>query len=650
MDLAPCGDLETLLSGGIRRDTLSVEVRHYDVNEMFPEATRRDVLKAFRDLAGALKFLHHDVKSDDNGESLRLAHNDLRPQNILIFPEPGQPIGRWKITDFGISTLGSKATSRPVLGDLIHRSPMQARERSMEGPNRAPEFSSTTYSRGHKADIWSLGTIFTEVLAFTRGFSQDDTTWSTWDSQVNTLRSVYGRSFYLTTSEARTSFRLKPDVREWLRALSLADAHLNECVGIVYLMLRPEPEAREDAEVVGDKLNRVISHMQHGQSYSHHFDLAREEKTTQPWCPILVQHQTAIPKELKTVSPDDEAKKLGKDDWKLKVTNYALLLVHRSSNKDKVVYVRPIETILPQNLLGQTFQLPGNVCWGTLGLSGLYGCVTGKHEYVHFNLETRQALTDDESNPQKELLQQAVPASNGMIALCSDKAIRLRSFSFDLDESITVRDDGKFRLVAFDDSGDKLFARISYSDPRHDTLAMWNVSLAQRPRLLAEFHVERPSQKVSRDDFHTIVPWANRIGGLMIYLHNGGGAIFTALTSGSSKGPLKAYHQHKSKRYPAKATMAATATKEHFMLVDTKGDVELYELGSSSGPDKLSLEYLGREEVPRMKKAAWVVLRRTSDDASRIGLQVIVHENDKDHLYDVDLGNKSQRWRLLKVN
>lgn len=664
MDLAPYGDLETLLSGGTRRDNLPTKDQHYNVTREFPDATLRDVLKAFRDLTAALKFLHHDVRSLDNGESMKLAHNDLRPQNVLIFQEQGQPIGRWKITDFGISTLKSKTMlrqydGRQVIGDILHHPPRQARERSMEGPHRAPEFSSTIYDRDRKADIWSLGCIFADVMAFMQGFYPNHDRWSKSKSQVEALRKIYGRSFYDTMSnEDKTSFTLKPKLRDWLTNLAKVDAHHNECVGVACLMLRPDPDTRKDAGIVGKRLNRILTHMQNEKPYTKPFELAREQRTLEKWCPPLLQRQTTNLSDLdslsfraKTSQPEDEY-------FSLTLTRIALMLTHVTTSKSEIVCVCPIETLLPTESLIGIFQLPSHIQWKGLELSGSYGCVTGTQshsntsfEYLHFDLVTRQALPTDESLVQDDILKQAVPASNGLVAFCYDKCIKLRAFSYNLDESLTPPEDGTFRMVAFSDNSDKLFARISFHEkPRQDLLAIWEVSLSQRPSLLASFRVERPSQKVCRDDFYTILPWTDHVGGLIIYLNGGRGIVFTALANDQKQEDLHARHQGETHHCPASATTAAAATTEHFAFVDVKGDLWLYRLDASNGQGGLALESLGPAKLP-VKKASWFVLRRSRSATPLTGLQLVVHEKGRNDIYDVKLGsnNHRQRWELVKT-
>ncbi|PYH93162.1 hypothetical protein BO71DRAFT_450966 [Aspergillus ellipticus CBS 707.79] len=133
-------DLEAFLNGEYRKDS-GVTTQH-----LIAEAAN---------LADALSFLHRDLQSSESGYSA-CCHRDLKPANILIFYEgDSNPVGKWIITDFGISyftkTEGSKTSIRQSLMPV-------------PGPYQAPEACIGGES-GRKSDVWSFGCILVRVLA-----------------------------------------------------------------------------------------------------------------------------------------------------------------------------------------------------------------------------------------------------------------------------------------------------------------------------------------------------------------------------------------------------------------------------------------------------------------------------------------------------
>ncbi|KAF5243593.1 hypothetical protein FANTH_8172 [Fusarium anthophilum] len=92
-------------------------------------------------------------------------HGDLKPQNILWFPEitatPGTVGGILKITDFGFSEFSSKSEVDRERRGFIANSPSY----------RAPEIDISTADNliGPSYDIWALGCIYLEFLAWWLG-------------------------------------------------------------------------------------------------------------------------------------------------------------------------------------------------------------------------------------------------------------------------------------------------------------------------------------------------------------------------------------------------------------------------------------------------------------------------------------------------
>lgn len=95
-------------------------------------------------VAKALEYAH--TKRDRNGEPLNVVHRDVSPGNIMISSE-----GVIKLTDFGISKARNYMMDQEgelLMGKIPYMSPEQA------------QFEETD----HRADLFSLGTVFHELV------------------------------------------------------------------------------------------------------------------------------------------------------------------------------------------------------------------------------------------------------------------------------------------------------------------------------------------------------------------------------------------------------------------------------------------------------------------------------------------------------
>ncbi|EWG48696.1 CMGC/CDKL protein kinase [Fusarium verticillioides 7600] len=108
---------------------------------------------------------HPDNFSDNANHVLFGRHGDIKPENILWYPEipstPGTVGGILKITDFGFSEFSSKPKVDREGRGFIVNSPSY----------RAPEINITTGDGliGPSYDVWALGCIYLEFLAWWLG-------------------------------------------------------------------------------------------------------------------------------------------------------------------------------------------------------------------------------------------------------------------------------------------------------------------------------------------------------------------------------------------------------------------------------------------------------------------------------------------------
>ncbi|MCJ1469253.1 hypothetical protein MMC07_007886 [Pseudocyphellaria aurata] len=206
-------------------------------------------------LAFALKFLHEGLALPSGLVSC--AHYDLKPENILVewsttagSTAPGSPsdmpVGRWKLTDFGISVVnprdpvegqsGLAASQHLTPGDII-------RERSMKpprdpGPFQAPEM------RKHKglrvstsSDMWSFGCVVSMILAFALGGPE-----KVWElHRCRDGEGAYSDDYFYTDTPKGSI--VKPEIGAWLdnqKELNIFEKHrewINKCQELIHDLL-----------------------------------------------------------------------------------------------------------------------------------------------------------------------------------------------------------------------------------------------------------------------------------------------------------------------------------------------------------------------------------------------------------------------------
>lgn len=243
----------------------------YEDQAIFPNPTITTLLRESANVSGAIHFLHNNLQI--SGQSLFCCHMDLKPDNILVYSDPQCPVGKWKISDFGISALnedksehGSSRTSSgrlnvPGVKDLV-RSITTVKVTPKRGPGiyQAPEAQASSGRIGRSSDIWSFGCILSEVLA--RGIGGT--------KLVNELAEQRGMNpdnagkykhdyFCRESSNERI---LNPHVRNWLHSdvLGCSDAERTssrQCQALILEMLRIRYDERPNASEVWKRLSSI---------------------------------------------------------------------------------------------------------------------------------------------------------------------------------------------------------------------------------------------------------------------------------------------------------------------------------------------------------------------------------------------------------
>ncbi|KAI2601967.1 kinase-like protein [Hypoxylon sp. NC1633] len=239
---------------------------------------KSDIFKCASGLADGLVFLHSEIK-DHNHNRMVCYHMDLKPANILVFPDDREH-GRliWKISDFGMSRVKVVHDSSDTDKDL--GALFQKREddltvsatfnRRFDGTYLAPESRISMRNMNEKSDVWSLGCVGQGGI----------------DEYSETRANVSKRSgagdsdrfFLLPIDFALT--KPHPSVRTWhtrlvnmARQRSSKEANVISQVldGIGDKILQLDPGRRGSAEFVRDALHKASIAYQ-GFSDNHRLD------------------------------------------------------------------------------------------------------------------------------------------------------------------------------------------------------------------------------------------------------------------------------------------------------------------------------------------------------------------------------------------
>lgn len=217
-------------------------------NPLFGQNVRPDdLIYESTNLASAVAFLHHELRPERNSMTgcfsdqssrtpvgyerkkgtLACAHFDLKPDNILVFHQENRdihPVGKWKITDFGLSKIKPTKGKKPDnhLGDHQHQWHTWNSAFSEEdcprpaGPYAAPEIKGREFTilEARSSDIWSLGCILVVILAFALGGEE-------LVRQFQNCKEEKAKRgfFYRELSPGVEAEPLKLEIREWMEGL-----------------------------------------------------------------------------------------------------------------------------------------------------------------------------------------------------------------------------------------------------------------------------------------------------------------------------------------------------------------------------------------------------------------------------------------------
>ena len=293
LPLAVHGDLELFLNSGISYANGGDGEVIYNPKIRFPNLTPGNLPTAlfdeFLQLADGLRWLHHELRVGPDAD-LYGAHMDLKPSNVLVNSHRSHPVGKWMLSDFGISVFkastGSQETPVVSIRDVHEQLTMKTRAKRGHGPYQAPEVQPKgEKSVGRRSDVWSLACIFCEVLAFALRGSEEL-------NHFRTQRRNSGNDYFysplvsndtLAVNPAVTEYQLRPSVCDWLDRLHTRylqpQRWLECCVGTIKKILLVE--GRPDAKETQRLLRHARDHLRES-----HADAAQT-------CPILNPESTS---------------------------------------------------------------------------------------------------------------------------------------------------------------------------------------------------------------------------------------------------------------------------------------------------------------------------------------------------------------------
>lgn len=250
-------DLEDLISDNPRGKLVS-------------SASPRELIIELAALADALGHLHYELRTSD-GESLICVHNDIKPENILVFCGPDFPVGRWKIGDFGLASF-KKVKGNVIDKDLyikFNDSSLHHTLPSLTTPKRAPgSFQAPEVERqnekviGPESDVFSLGCISSRIVTYAVGGAelvQEFDRKRGRESQHEDGSVSHGHDFYYRNNGREINI----EVLSWLDELDGGKeeqaAWIRACVQIIKPMLEIDLQKRPKAHTVYlDLLDKVL--------------------------------------------------------------------------------------------------------------------------------------------------------------------------------------------------------------------------------------------------------------------------------------------------------------------------------------------------------------------------------------------------------
>jgi serine/threonine protein kinase len=301
----------------------------YDFKLRFPKIQSatilRDTCRQMFYISEALEWLHKGIPGHLQ-RRVHFAHMDLKPNNILIDEDENSTVGKWILTDFGISTF--KEDDEATSADLVSFENLTFRTTParLPGAYQPPETEKTDQrSAGRRGDIWAFGCIFAEVFGFALGRGAAVEKFRVSRKQIQNMDEApegqrnYRNDFFYEEykenvqmngrlgAQIRQSYRLRSGVDQWLRKLPTEYTNPNRtidcCVQTIRDILEVDGSKRLGAERLVKKMEHVVQHVAHARKPNSLLKCPLEWSTLQsPFDPPL--------QDLSDASKSEETKRL----------------------------------------------------------------------------------------------------------------------------------------------------------------------------------------------------------------------------------------------------------------------------------------------------------------------------------------------------
>jgi serine/threonine protein kinase len=285
----------------------------YDFNLRFPKIQpgmmMEGVCTQMFHIADALEWLHKGVIVPAHPNRIHFAHMDMKPNNILIDEDGLSTVGKWVLTDFGISAF--MKDDEPVLSDLLsirdlyENLTIRTPPRRQPGTYQAPEVQQASSKNmessndahqgnvGRKGDIWSFACIFSEVLTFALGQTPALKTFRSRRKDLQKNDHFYEKEEdpLLNVQNRPASYRVRSKVTSWLLDLSKVYSFSNRAIDccaqtildILVVDGKRRPRAKDLVEMMSHVTNHVKNARRPGKLPQCPLNRHSDETTGNPW-------------------------------------------------------------------------------------------------------------------------------------------------------------------------------------------------------------------------------------------------------------------------------------------------------------------------------------------------------------------------------
>ncbi|KAI0545792.1 kinase-like domain-containing protein [Xylaria curta] len=221
---------------------------NYNDDHLLQQTARMSLWSQFLGLASALAYMHGKVK---------IAHRDIKPSNILIYEDEMTGL-ILKITDFGLSIDLSEALAWELgtldLFSAWSYDPPEVR-RGLNA-EREEKYKVPTPKELLSNDIWKLGCVFTELLAYLVGGGSNGV--SLLRNHITTTEGNMSSDFFNDT-RFDDGEKVKPQVHEWLEKMAKVDNRARYLQPTIRKMLASSGERPSAEEVCYELIESRLS-------------------------------------------------------------------------------------------------------------------------------------------------------------------------------------------------------------------------------------------------------------------------------------------------------------------------------------------------------------------------------------------------------